>query len=207
MACCGGIGGNNNNRDGLFETNESFCLPGRFSSARIAPLTALPSSDDQETKIHPTCDNISNSSIMDNARNAQQQQSSAACGPDSDLHLIASASSHESCSSSQQHQHPTHRLKKRPLAVAVGYKYAEDMNGRPIVITPQRRSLSPALYNTAHRTALIPSSSSPVAHRDTQTVDNWNNFFSSGTTIAYLFSSTGEPSTEERQLSQRQEQC
>ena len=32
--------------------------------------------------------------------------------------------------------------RKRPLAVAVGFKYAEDMNGRPIVITPGARRLS-----------------------------------------------------------------
>ena len=30
----------------------------------------------------------------------------------------------------------------RPLAVAVGFKYAEDMNGRPIVITPGSRRIS-----------------------------------------------------------------
>lgn len=31
--------------------------------------------------------------------------------------------------------------RKRPLAVAVGFKYAEDMNGRPIVITPGCRRM------------------------------------------------------------------
>ena len=33
--------------------------------------------------------------------------------------------------------------RKRPLAVAVGFKYAEDMNGRPIVITPGTRRIQP----------------------------------------------------------------
>lgn len=31
--------------------------------------------------------------------------------------------------------------RKRPLAVAVGFKYAEDINGRPIVITPGNRRI------------------------------------------------------------------
>lgn len=31
--------------------------------------------------------------------------------------------------------------RKRPLAVAVGFKYAEDINGRPIIITPGNRRM------------------------------------------------------------------
>lgn len=33
------------------------------------------------------------------------------------------------------------KRRQRPLAVAVGFKYAEDMNGRPIIITPGNRRM------------------------------------------------------------------
>jgi hypothetical protein len=48
------------------------------------------------------------------------------------LQLVASSSSQDGKSGAR----------KRPLAVAVGYKYAEDMHGRPIVITPGNRRLA-----------------------------------------------------------------
>ena len=47
----------------------------------------------------------------------------------------------------------------RPLAVAVGFKYAEDMNGRPIVITPGSRRM-PIIDRTG---ALQPQPSSPAS--------------------------------------------
>ena len=49
--------------------------------------------------------------------------------------------------------------RKRPLAVAVGFKYAEDMNGRPIVITPGSRRL-PIIDRSG---ALQPQPSSPAS--------------------------------------------
>jgi hypothetical protein len=51
--------------------------------------------------------------------------------------------------------------RKRPLAVAVGFKYAEDMNGRPIVITPGRRRMP--VFNTKPYVRLSPPSS-PASH-------------------------------------------
>jgi hypothetical protein len=49
--------------------------------------------------------------------------------------------------------------RKRPLAVAVGFKYAEDLNGRPIVITPDCRRM-PVITRSGSRQS---QSSSPAS--------------------------------------------
>ena len=46
--------------------------------------------------------------------------------------------------------------RKRPLAVAVGFKYAEDMHGRPIVITPGDRRMP--VYNRKNASPASPAS-------------------------------------------------
>jgi hypothetical protein len=69
---------------------------------------------------------------------------SAASSNHRDLRTTASSHSQHSDlqlkgSSSQEGTAIARR--KRPLAVAAGFKYAEDMNGRPIVITPGNRRM------------------------------------------------------------------
>lgn len=44
--------------------------------------------------------------------------------------------SHAAPSSLNSPSQEFRRRRKKPLAVAVGFKYAEDQNGRPIVVTP-----------------------------------------------------------------------
>lgn len=44
-------------------------------------------------------------------------------------------------SSSSMREGSSQPKRKRPLAVPVGFKYAEDINGRPIVITPGNRCM------------------------------------------------------------------
>jgi hypothetical protein len=51
----------------------------------------------------------------------------------------------------------------RPLAVAVGFKYAEDSNGRPIVITPGCRRM-PVINRSGSRQSQPSSPASQPAH-------------------------------------------
>jgi hypothetical protein len=66
------------------------------------------------------------------------------------LQLVASSSSQDAKSGAR----------KRPLAVAVGYKYAEDMHGRPIVITPGNRRLPGKHYSGGTMIRSVSSSAS-----------------------------------------------
>jgi hypothetical protein len=57
---------------------------------------------------------------------------------------LQSSPSHDSGRQNQQRR-------KRPLALAVGFKYAEDMNGRPVVITPGNRRFPINLKHVSSR--------------------------------------------------------
>lgn len=50
--------------------------------------------------------------------------------------------------------------RKRPLAVAVGFKYAEDANGRPIVITPGNRRMPVHGHRSNRSSPVSPASQS-----------------------------------------------
>ncbi|KAL7570371.1 hypothetical protein ACA910_017209 [Epithemia clementina (nom. ined.)] len=54
---------------------------------------------------------------------------------DSTLRSLRSTNSHDTSLKNSPSQE-FRRRRKKPLAVAVGFKYAEDQNGRPIVVTP-----------------------------------------------------------------------
>lgn len=62
-------------------------------------------------------------------------------------------------SSSSVREGPSQPRRKRPLAVPVGFKYAEDMNGRPIVITPGNRCML-----VQNRRRVRQPHSSPASH-------------------------------------------
>ena len=68
---------------------------------------------------------------------------------------------HAASSGSGKVSYETGTYRKRPLAVAVGFKYAEDINGRPIVITPGCRRM-PVLNRTLRVRQSPPSS--PASH-------------------------------------------
>jgi hypothetical protein len=107
MACCGS--------EGLFP-GEGYCgipRPGRYTSARVAPIHV---------------------SDEDTGKSGRGRIDASLRPNDStDLEVVESCGSLEGASSISSSQR---QPRKRPLAVAVGYGYAEDMNGRPIVVTP-----------------------------------------------------------------------
>lgn len=122
MACCGS--------EGLFPGGGDYCVPGRNSSARVAPL-----------------DVSSHSSYRDVRKTASSRSQHS----HDNLQLKASSSYSSGAGTPAQ--------RKRPLALAVGFKYAEDVNGRPIVITPGNHRRPPVVVNSNRG-----PSTSPVHH-------------------------------------------
>jgi hypothetical protein len=114
--------------EGLFPGGGD-CMSVRYASAKVAPVDSW--------------DQSSYGSVRKKASSHSQH---------GDLQL-KSSSSHEGGSNATSASH-----RKRPLALAAGYKYAEDMNGRPIVITPGNRR-APMLRGNR---------SSPTSSKDSQ---------------------------------------
>jgi hypothetical protein len=114
VACCGG--------ENVFDeqpcNNNTGASPRKnnYSSAKLA----APGSDSSSyhSYHHPT--HIRSSSLIGRTTSSLSQNSSQ------------NNASHDSGGG-------TTKRRQRPLAVAVGFKYAEDMNGRPIIITPGNR--------------------------------------------------------------------
>ena len=62
---------------------------------------------------------------------------------DSSLRSTTSAHSYDNSSLPNSQSPGTRRRRTKPLAVAVGFKYAEDPNGRPIIVTPTGSRAAP----------------------------------------------------------------
>jgi hypothetical protein len=77
---------------------------------------------------------------------------------------------------------PSAQRRQRPLAVAVGFKYAEDMNGRPVVITPGNRRMSvqtkPPVVDERKKSA----NSKPLQTKP-PAIDDRKQFVESGTSL------------------------
>lgn len=110
-----------------------------FSSAKVAPVDHVPtySRDLGRTQ----------SSLSQHSKHSQHSRHSQ---HSSNSQLLKTAGSHDATSL------PPMR-RKRPLAVAVGFKYAEDLDGRPIVITPGNRRM-PVHDQRSDRSPVSPSS-------------------------------------------------
>src|SRR3569623_2381161 len=61
------------------------------------------------------------------------------------------------------------KRRKKPLAIAVGFNYAEDMHGRPVVITPGTRKIPVDLHKASSRSSRTARKHSPSSVRTSST--------------------------------------